>query len=338
MPAPARLVSLTSRQNRGGTPSGARGAQHLGPGRPAGRGDARPRDGGRRGRPRAHLRRVPRRGRAGRRGPGRAGASATGTVVSWHAPRPGSSRWCWSAALARLGAVQNPILPIYREREVGFIVRQAGPRLLVVPSTWRRLRLRGDGRRPSTEGTGTEVLVVRRHAARGRPGDPAARPADDMTPRRRAGALALLHVRHDRRAQGRPPRRPHAAGRGDRHVRAARPGRRTTGSRSCSRSPTSPAASTLRGAGLRAARSCCRRRSTPRRRSTCCAARTSRRPARARSSTRRTWRPSRTCPTGEKLFPHVRTFPGGGAPKPPQPALRAQGRVRRRRRRVGLRA
>jgi cyclohexanecarboxylate-CoA ligase len=59
-----------------------------------------------------------------------------GTVVSWQLPT-----WCSSfvlvAALARLGAVQNPILPIYRSREVGFVVRQAGTRLLVVPSAWR---------------------------------------------------------------------------------------------------------------------------------------------------------------------------------------------------------
>jgi len=59
-----------------------------------------------------------------------------GTVVSWQLPT-----WCSSfvlvAALARLGAVQNPILPIYRSREVGFVVRQARTRLLVVPSLWR---------------------------------------------------------------------------------------------------------------------------------------------------------------------------------------------------------
>src|SRR5262245_52942649 len=56
--------------------------------------------------------------------------------VSWQLPS-----WIESlvlvAALARLGAVQNPMLPIYREREVGFIVRQARPRWLVVPKTFR---------------------------------------------------------------------------------------------------------------------------------------------------------------------------------------------------------
>ena len=58
-----------------------------------------------------------------------------GTVVSWQLPT-----WIESfilvGALSRLGAVQNPILPIYREREVGFVTRQAGADLIVVPSVW----------------------------------------------------------------------------------------------------------------------------------------------------------------------------------------------------------
>jgi acyl-CoA synthetase (AMP-forming)/AMP-acid ligase II len=58
-----------------------------------------------------------------------------GDVVSWQLPT-----WLESKllvlALARLGAIQNPMLPIYREREVGFITRQAKAKLLVVPSTW----------------------------------------------------------------------------------------------------------------------------------------------------------------------------------------------------------
>jgi cyclohexanecarboxylate-CoA ligase len=58
-----------------------------------------------------------------------------GDVVSWQLPT-----WLESKllvlALARLGAIQNPMLPIYRDREVGFITRQAQSQLLVVPSTW----------------------------------------------------------------------------------------------------------------------------------------------------------------------------------------------------------
>jgi cyclohexanecarboxylate-CoA ligase len=59
-----------------------------------------------------------------------------GEVVSWQLPN-----WFEGAALAvaidRLGAVSNPIITIYREREVGFVCRQAGSRVLVVPGEVR---------------------------------------------------------------------------------------------------------------------------------------------------------------------------------------------------------
>ena len=59
-----------------------------------------------------------------------------GVRVAWQLPT-----WIESfvlvAALARLSAVQNPLLPIYRERELRFILRQARPRLLVVPRSFR---------------------------------------------------------------------------------------------------------------------------------------------------------------------------------------------------------
>ena len=59
-----------------------------------------------------------------------------GDVVSWQLPT-----WFESmvlvGALARLGVTQNPIIPIYREREVGFVTEQAGSKLLVVPSVFR---------------------------------------------------------------------------------------------------------------------------------------------------------------------------------------------------------
>jgi cyclohexanecarboxylate-CoA ligase len=40
-------------------------------------------------------------------------------------------------ALARLDAVQNPIIPILREREVGFITHQVGTQFFITPSVWR---------------------------------------------------------------------------------------------------------------------------------------------------------------------------------------------------------
>ena len=74
----------------------------------------------------------------------------TSDIVSWQLPT-----WIESlvlvAALSRLGVVQNPILPILGEREVGFICDQAVSDLLVVPSHWRNVdteamatRLAGD--------------------------------------------------------------------------------------------------------------------------------------------------------------------------------------------------
>jgi acyl-CoA synthetase (AMP-forming)/AMP-acid ligase II len=41
-----------------------------------------------------------------------------------------------SLALSRLGAVQNPIIHIYRKREVEFCVRQTGAKLIVHPGEW----------------------------------------------------------------------------------------------------------------------------------------------------------------------------------------------------------
>jgi cyclohexanecarboxylate-CoA ligase len=40
-------------------------------------------------------------------------------------------------ALARLGAVQNPVIHLYGQRELAFIVRQTRAQLLVIPSEWR---------------------------------------------------------------------------------------------------------------------------------------------------------------------------------------------------------
>jgi acyl-CoA synthetase (AMP-forming)/AMP-acid ligase II len=59
-----------------------------------------------------------------------------GTIVSWQLPN-WMSTFVLTAALARLGAVQNPIAPLFREREVGHIVRQLGADLLLVPTEWR---------------------------------------------------------------------------------------------------------------------------------------------------------------------------------------------------------
>jgi acyl-coenzyme A synthetase/AMP-(fatty) acid ligase len=58
------------------------------------------------------------------------------SVVTWQLPTRIDTVVA-SFALSRLGAVQNPIIPIYREREVGFALRQLGAELVLMPGTWR---------------------------------------------------------------------------------------------------------------------------------------------------------------------------------------------------------
>ena len=66
---------------------------------------------------------------------GKLGVGA-GDVVSWQLPN-----WFEGAALAaaidRVGAVSNPIITIYREREVGFVCRQSRAKVLIVPGLVR---------------------------------------------------------------------------------------------------------------------------------------------------------------------------------------------------------
>ena len=60
----------------------------------------------------------------------------SGSVVSWQLPTVVESI-VLLLALARLDAVQNPLMPILRENEIGFITEQVGTEVLVVPATWR---------------------------------------------------------------------------------------------------------------------------------------------------------------------------------------------------------
>lgn len=104
-----------------------------------------------------------------------------GDVVSWQLPT-----WLESlvlvAALARLGAVQNPMLPIYRQREVGFVCRQAGSRLLVVPGRWRDFDYEAMARDVAADQPGLEVLVADRALPQGDPSTLAPPPAGPADP------------------------------------------------------------------------------------------------------------------------------------------------------------
>jgi non-ribosomal peptide synthetase component E (peptide arylation enzyme) len=59
-----------------------------------------------------------------------------GIVVSWQLPTS-IEGFVLLSALARLGVVQNPIIPVLREHEVGFITGEVGADFLVVPGPWR---------------------------------------------------------------------------------------------------------------------------------------------------------------------------------------------------------
>jgi acyl-CoA synthetase (AMP-forming)/AMP-acid ligase II len=103
-------------------------------------------------------------------------------AVSWMLPT-----WLESAvlvaALARLGAVQNPMLPILGPREMRFIAQQTGAKLLVVPSEWRGRAFEEEARAIAADLSGLEVLVADRALPEGDPAAlppvPAAASADD---------------------------------------------------------------------------------------------------------------------------------------------------------------
>ncbi|MFM7062001.1 MAG: AMP-binding protein [Actinomycetes bacterium] len=104
-----------------------------------------------------------------------------GDVVSWQLPT-----WLESlvlvGALSRLGAVQNPMLPIYREREVGFCTAQAQATLLVVPSVWKNFDFQAMATEISrANGGAMSVLVADKALPQGDPSTlpPLPDPAED---------------------------------------------------------------------------------------------------------------------------------------------------------------
>lgn len=59
-----------------------------------------------------------------------------GTVVAWQLPTRIETA-VLSFALARLGAVQTPVIPFYRDRETGFALRESKAEFFAVPGLWR---------------------------------------------------------------------------------------------------------------------------------------------------------------------------------------------------------
>ncbi|WP_199549271.1 class I adenylate-forming enzyme family protein [Streptomyces sp. N35] len=59
-----------------------------------------------------------------------------GTVVAWQLPTR-IETVLLSAALARIGATQTPLIPFYRDKEVGFALRESKAEFFASPGVWR---------------------------------------------------------------------------------------------------------------------------------------------------------------------------------------------------------
>ena len=100
-----------------------------------------------------------------------------GTSVSWELPTWNESL-VLVGALSRLGARQNPLIPIYRHREVGFITAQSEAALLIVPTVYRGFDFEAMAHEIAAERPGLSVLIVDRDLPDADPSMlPAAQPA-----------------------------------------------------------------------------------------------------------------------------------------------------------------
>lgn len=82
-----------------------------------------------------------------------------GSAVSWILPT-GFNALVLLAALSRLGAVQNPIIPIYRGREVSHCLRQTGAQLLIVIDRFRGFDYEAMANELAGKIEGLELLVA----------------------------------------------------------------------------------------------------------------------------------------------------------------------------------
>nr|WP_205379301.1 AMP-binding protein [Streptomyces sp. SID7805] len=100
-----------------------------------------------------------------------------GTRVAWQLPTRIETVIA-SLALARLGAVQIPVIPLHREREVGFILADSAAEYLLVPGRWRGFdytamahEVAGDGVRVISTADGLPAAGARGGAGGGREAD-----------------------------------------------------------------------------------------------------------------------------------------------------------------------
>lgn len=105
------------------------------------------------------------------------------SVVSWQLPTR-IDTVILSAAISRIGAVQNPIIHLYREREVGHALRQSETDLFCIPGTFRGTDFTGIARNALSGATRPpQILVVDDGLPRADRSilPPAPAPADDAT-------------------------------------------------------------------------------------------------------------------------------------------------------------
>lgn len=83
----------------------------------------------------------------------------SGDVISWILPT-WVDTMVLAGALSRLGAIQNPIIAIYRDREVSFCCRQTGAKLLITPGEFGGYDFAAMGARVAADHDGLAHLVV----------------------------------------------------------------------------------------------------------------------------------------------------------------------------------
>ncbi|MFE7612626.1 class I adenylate-forming enzyme family protein [Streptomyces celluloflavus] len=116
-----------------------------------------------------------------------------GTRVAWQLPTRIETVIA-SLALARLGAVQIPVIPLHREREVGFILADSAAEYLLVPGRWRGFdytamahEVAGDGVRVVSTADGLPAAGARGGATGGREADGEGAAAGGPAPGERHG-------------------------------------------------------------------------------------------------------------------------------------------------------
>lgn len=82
-----------------------------------------------------------------------------GTVVSWQMPTR-LQTLVLALALARLGAIQNPILHLFRERELGDMLGQTQPQWLLVPPADEKVDYPARAQNVAADLKATQVLVL----------------------------------------------------------------------------------------------------------------------------------------------------------------------------------